>query len=770
MKKNLVKELAKGGVCVASSVILAASMCGTAFADKAARDSFDVPTSAMDPTNYENGNERVLTAIGAHGSAVVGEYVGLSETINQTLATSGNGVSTENYMNNPLYGIYGSSANEHPDPYVSNLFYKWYLKASGQTAAADAVQHYMYNYMFDGYSGSCVNSDSKSLLNGTTIALSERPDVIVAKPGKENGFDEEIAKINNFKSEGSEYYKGPSDKYVGDENYNPQKATYTECLTKGFIDSVYNVADAALAAYDYSWEGTSQQAKVCLRYGNDAALGTAQKYEKYTLGTDLYVLSKIADGTVSKKTVAYVTSVSGSGKDAIFTIQGNLDVTKSGESNTHFLEPLTATCENLANVLDPNLTLEAKRGQTTTCTVDQLATADVIMLTLPDNFAFNNLGTDTTYRPNSEIRAGDADQGESSWRAYVDTEGNKHYKNQFNGPTATNATLVSNIQDALADAGYTEKSEQAIISCLYENASCCDGGSVDSMALHGIVNGFAYPEIMNPLEQYGWFLNNIAHIKTNRVADMVQKLCADMTLPDGITMDSITGYNATTSKTLEAQYDEGWTYYKKNMASINALYPQYAEWQSGRVDESSNVKRAAQSVSFASTTLTIAAGKSTANLATKGANTAVTYQLVDGENGINLSSDGKVTVNSSLAAGKYSIVVTASAAQTDRYYAASVTKLITVKVYRASNAKITTSTLKIKAGKSKTAKATAKTAVTFKKVSGNKKITVAKSGKVTVKKGLKKGTYKVKIKVTAAASGYYAKSTATKIIKVKVTK
>nr|MCR5207633.1 CAP domain-containing protein [Eubacterium sp.] len=46
----------------------------------------------------------------------------------------------------------------------------------------------------------------------------------------------------------------------------------------------------------------------------------------------------------------------------------------------------------------------------------------------------------------------------------------------------------------------------------------------------------------------------------------------------------------------------------------------------------------------------------------------------------------------------------------------------------------------------------AKGAVTFTKSKGNKKITVAKNGKITVNKGLKKGTYKVKVKVKAAGN------------------
>lgn len=58
--------------------------------------------------------------------------------------------------------------------------------------------------------------------------------------------------------------------------------------------------------------------------------------------------------------------------------------------------------------------------------------------------------------------------------------------------------------------------------------------------------------------------------------------------------------------------------------------------------------------------------------------------------------------------------------------------------------------------------------VTFKKASGNKKITVSKAGKITVKKGLKKGTYKVKIKVAAAGNASYKALTKTVTVTIKV--
>ena len=59
--------------------------------------------------------------------------------------------------------------------------------------------------------------------------------------------------------------------------------------------------------------------------------------------------------------------------------------------------------------------------------------------------------------------------------------------------------------------------------------------------------------------------------------------------------------------------------------------------------------------------------------------------------------------------------------------------------------------------------------VTYKKTSGNKKISVnKKTGKITVEKGLKKGTYKVKIKVTAAGNASYKAKVKTVTVKIKV--
>lgn len=86
----------------------------------------------------------------------------------------------------------------------------------------------------------------------------------------------------------------------------------------------------------------------------------------------------------------------------------------------------------------------------------------------------------------------------------------------------------------------------------------------------------------------------------------------------------------------------------------------------------------------------------------------------------------------------------------------------------------------VKAKAKKTTKIAAKKAftvkkaqgkVTYKKKSGNGKIKVASNGKVTVKKGLKKGkTYKVKVTVKAAGNDNYLAKSKVVTLKVKITK
>lgn len=103
-----------------------------------------------------------------------------------------------------------------------------------------------------------------------------------------------------------------------------------------------------------------------------------------------------------------------------------------------------------------------------------------------------------------------------------------------------------------------------------------------------------------------------------------------------------------------------------------------------------------------------------------------------------------------------------------------------VKVIKAEQkAKIKGRTLAVKAATLKKKNMTVKPAkvikvsnavgkVTYSRKSGSKKIVVRKNGKVTIKKGLKKGTYKVKVNVKAAGSKNYKKFSKAVTFTVKV--
>ncbi|MCR5665677.1 MAG: Ig-like domain-containing protein [Eubacterium sp.] len=113
--------------------------------------------------------------------------------------------------------------------------------------------------------------------------------------------------------------------------------------------------------------------------------------------------------------------------------------------------------------------------------------------------------------------------------------------------------------------------------------------------------------------------------------------------------------------------------------------------------------------------------------------------------------------------------ITIKAAATSSYNAATTT--ITVKVKKAANTiTVKSKKVSVKAGKKVALNASAiKGAVKYKKVKGNKKITVSSKGKIAVKKSLKKGTYTVKVKLTSKAySGTYTAKSKTIKVKVKV--
>ncbi|MBU5482007.1 FMN-binding protein [Blautia sp. MSJ-19] len=138
---------------------------------------------------------------------------------------------------------------------------------------------------------------------------------------------------------------------------------------------------------------------------------------------------------------------------------------------------------------------------------------------------------------------------------------------------------------------------------------------------------------------------------------------------------------------------------------------------------------------------------------------------------VSVSQTGKVTVKK---VGTAKITLTAAA--TSKYN--KTTKTVTIKVTKkvpSIKVKTTSKSVKKATVKKKSqsfslnASVNSKGKLSYQKLSGSKQLTVNKTtGKITVKKGTAKGTYKAVVKVNVSAKGQYGASSKTVTITVKV--
>ena len=184
--------------------------------------------------------------------------------------------------------------------------------------------------------------------------------------------------------------------------------------------------------------------------------------------------------------------------------------------------------------------------------------------------------------------------------------------------------------------------------------------------------------------------------------------------------------------------------------------------------ESAPVKIQAQTISGAGT-FNKKFGDKAFSLGAK-AKTALTYKTSNAKVAT-VDKTGKVTIK-----GVGTAKITINAAAGSSYKAAS--KTVTIKVTKGVptiTTKTVSKTVKVSAVKKKAqtfaigAAANSKGKVTYKAAGKSPVLSLnAKTGKITVKKGAKKGTYKLKVKISAAAKGNYNAGSKTVTVTVKV--
>ena len=136
-------------------------------------------------------------------------------------------------------------------------------------------------------------------------------------------------------------------------------------------------------------------------------------------------------------------------------------------------------------------------------------------------------------------------------------------------------------------------------------------------------------------------------------------------------------------------------------------------------------------------------------------------------------TDYTVKYNNNVNAGTATVIIAGKGSYTGTKWAYFSIKIAPQPMtVTTKNPSVKASKLKKKKQSIKTAKAftikNAQGAVSYKKVGGNKKLTITSAGKITVKKGTKKGIYKIKVAVTAAGNKNYETGTKTVTVKVKV--
>lgn len=180
------------------------------------------------------------------------------------------------------------------------------------------------------------------------------------------------------------------------------------------------------------------------------------------------------------------------------------------------------------------------------------------------------------------------------------------------------------------------------------------------------------------------------------------------------------------------------------------------------------VKLAGQSITGVASSYSKKYGDKAFTLKPK-AKTSITYKSDNTKVAV-VDKNGKVTIK---GAGTAKITITAAA--NTKYKKA--TKTVTIKVAKLNptiKTKVGTKNIKYTSLKKKAQVFTLGTTVnskgklTYKKLTKSSVISVASNGRITVKKGAKKGTYKVKIRISAAARGNFNAGSKTVTVTVKV--
>ncbi len=280
-----------------------------------AADKFTAPSQMLDT------DDNVLKVTAHRAAQVCVEILGADLVATSNMGGSG---SLDGEGANAFMGIFGSSVNENPDPYLNNFFYNYSVNNSSTSSATLKDDMLMYN---DSY-GSAISGgpDSADTTVGdgldTSCSLYMRPQVIIG--GSADDYTEMVAALAENSDEDAS------------NDYDPYIVSYNMGGIRQQCASLKEIA----AVFEKAMEDTGAST----RY-SDSPSTIADNFQRYAEGVYYYVQSKIKSGDIQKKKVAVISGYDSSTN--VWTIVGNADL--DSNNGTRVAQYLS---DNTINVAD----------------------------------------------------------------------------------------------------------------------------------------------------------------------------------------------------------------------------------------------------------------------------------------------------------------------------------------------------------------------------------------------------------------------------------
>ncbi len=487
------------------------------------------------------------------------DYLGISNsgTLDQQGGSDTAAKDVKTATESSLLGIWASAANEVPNAYNYNYLYNLYANSdAGVAAGATESDSAAVNVA----NGSAPGYDSES---GVWKALKYRPEILYSS----NSFS--VSDINKYvgQIQKGEYHKVAGDELTDEEkaafkqqngrndwgtdsSYNPKITKLNNANPYTFVKSFYTMASLAEQVETETSNYKSDATKTdwvsvntlprTTRYESTAAehqytaTECATNVEKVARASVYYTLSKIADGTTTKKKVAFIC-----GSDPE---EGKSTATVAAFD---FTEDMAGGSAKAAG---------GAIGFAALC-VDQLTTNDIVA------YGGDNTVTGT---------GSDGDTPYTTYTATADQIADCDVIVDLTKGIGNGSYTSANLKDwVVSNATGTHKANAKKASYLADVPTAIQSHNYTSEKLmwNAYVLNYIYPDLFPNMELVSYWYDDVYHLKTEYLSEVMSWTFANADKPAGTDFATST-YNW---KTINAKFAAGYQYYKNNKSSDKVL-------------------------------------------------------------------------------------------------------------------------------------------------------------------------------------------------------